>query len=56
MEDRDSILVQLAEEIKNMEWTKEDEEKLQRILNELPPNEYYISDNFEILLPTKEDE
>ena len=25
MEDRDSILVQLAEEIRNMEWTKEDE-------------------------------
>ena len=55
MEDRDSILVQLAEENRNMEWTKEDEEKLQRILKELPPNEHCMSDSFEIILPTKED-
>lgn len=55
MEDK-SILLQIAEEIRNMEWTKEDEERLQKILNELPPNEHYISDNFEIILPTKEDE
>lgn len=54
MEDK-SVLLQIAEEIKNMEWTKEDEEMLQMILSELPPNEHYMSDSFEIILPTKED-
>lgn len=55
MEDK-SILLQIAEEIRNKEWTKEDEERLQKIWNELPPNEHYMSDSFEIILPTKEDE
>lgn len=56
MEDKDkSVLLQIAEEIRNMEWTKEDEEMLQMILRELPPDEYYISDSFEIILPTKDD-
>ena len=57
MEDKDkSVLLQIAEEIRNMEWTKEDEEMLQMILSELPPDENYMSDIFEIILPTKEDE
>ena len=57
MEDKDkSVLLQIAEEIRNMEWTKEDEEMLQMIWNELPPDEHYMSDIFEIILPTKEDE
>ena len=57
MEDKDkSVLLQIAEEIRNMEWTKEDEEMLQMIWNELPPDENYMSDIFEIILPTKEDE
>ena len=56
MKDKDkSVLLQIAEEIRNMEWTKEDEERLQKILSELPPNEHYMSDSFEIILPTKED-
>ena len=56
MEDKDkSVLLQIAEEIRNMEWTKEDEEMLQMILSELPPDENYMSDSFEIILPTKED-
>ena len=56
MEDKDkSVLLQIAEEIRNMEWTKEDEEMLQMIWNELPPDEHYMSDSFEIILPTKED-
>ena len=56
MEDKDkSVLLQIAEEIRNMEWTKEDEEMLQMILRELPPDEHYMSDDFEIILPTKED-
>lgn len=58
MEDKDkdkSVLLQIAEEIRNMEWTKEDEEMLQMILSELPPDEHYMSDDFEIILPTKED-
>ena len=56
MEDKDkSVLLQIAEEIRNMEWTKEDEEKLQMILSELPHDEHYMSDDFEIILPTKDD-
>ena len=56
MEDKDkSVLLQIAEEIRNMEWTKEDEEMLQMIWRELPPDEHYMSDIFEIILPTKED-
>lgn len=57
MEDKDkSVLLQIAEEIRNMEWTKEDEEMLQMIWRELPPDENYMSDIFEIILSTKEDE
>ena len=57
MEDKDkSVLLQIAEEIRNMEWTKEDEEMLQMIWRELPPDEHYMSDSFEIILPTKKDE
>lgn len=57
MEDKDkSVLLQIAEEIRNMEWTKEDEEMLQMMLRELPPDEHYMLDSFEIILPTKEDE
>ena len=57
MKDKDkSVLLQIAEEIRNMEWTKEDEEMLQMIWRELPPDENYMSDTFEIMLPTKEDE
>ena len=57
MEDKDkSVLLQIAEEIRNMEWTKEDEEMLQMIWRELLPDEHYMSDSFEIILPTKEDE
>lgn len=57
MEDKDkSVLLQIAEELRNMEWTKEDEEMLQMILSELPPDEHYMLDGFEIILPTKEDE
>ena len=56
MEDKDkSVLLQIAEEMRNMEWTKEDEEMLQMILRELPPDEHYMLDDFEIILPTKED-
>ena len=55
MEDRDNILLQIAEEIRNMEWTKEDKERLQMIWRELPPDENHMSDSFEIRLPTKED-
>ena len=56
MEDKDkSVLLQIAEEIRNMEWTKEDEEMLQMIWRELPHDEHYMSDDFEIILPTKED-
>ena len=56
MEDKDkNVLLQIAEEIRNMEWTKEDEEMLQMIWRELPPDENYMSDIFEIILPTKED-
>ena len=56
MEDKDkSVLLQVAEEMRNMEWTKEDEEMLQTILRELPPDEHYMSDSFEIILPTKDD-
>ena len=54
MEDK-SVLLQIAEEIRNMEWTKEDEEMLQMIWNELQSDEHYMSDSFEIILPTKED-
>ena len=57
MEDKDkSVLLQIAEEIRNMEWTKEDEEMLQIIWSELSSDEHYMSDSFEIMLPTKEDE
>ena len=57
MEDKDkSVLLQIAEEIRNIEWTKEDEEMLQMMLRELPPDEHYMSDSFEIILPTKKDE
>ena len=56
MEDKDkSVLLQIAEEMRNMEWTKEDEEMLQMMLRELQPDEHYMSDSFEIILPTKED-
>ena len=56
MKDKDkSVLLQIAEEIRNMEWTKEDEEMLQMIWNELSSDEHYMSDSFEIILPTKED-
>ena len=56
MEDKDkSVLLQMAEEIRNIEWTKEDEEMLQMILSEFPPDEHYMSDSFEIILPTKDD-
>ena len=54
MEDK-SVLLQIAEEIRNMEWTKEDEEMLQMMLRELQPDEHYMSDSFEIILPTKDD-
>ena len=56
MEDKDkSVLLQIAEEIRNMEWTKEDEEMWQMIWRELAADEHDMSDDFERMVPTKGD-